>query len=85
MNFDELSKLMYDLNIPSRFYRLDGTHYELAEVICRRDDRWVMFLSERGSEYDRVEFADEHLACIHFLGRVVRSLAESNLIAIKSD
>jgi hypothetical protein len=40
----ELSRLLYDLNVPPDVYRLDGTHLELAHVLTTRDNEWVVFL-----------------------------------------
>ena len=71
-----LSRVLYDLDVPPSRYRLDGSHFELAHVLDRRDDRWVVFLSERGGESGATAFDDEHAACAYLLGKVLGELAE---------
>jgi hypothetical protein len=58
-----LSKLLYDLNVPTSLYRLDGSHYELAHVLAERNGRWVVFLSERGTESDSTVYSCCSGAC----------------------
>lgn len=82
MTVAELSRLLYQLDVPSDLYRLDGSHFELAHVIARRPPGWAVFLSERGEESDLVEFADEHTACAQLLGRVCLDLAESDRLKV---
>jgi hypothetical protein len=79
----QLSEALYGLGVPSDIYRLDGTHFELAHVLAQRDSRWVVFLSERGTESDVAEFEDEHEACIHLLGRVCLELIERGQLQVK--
>jgi hypothetical protein len=82
MTVAELSRLLYDLNVPPDLYRLDGTHFELAHVLARRDSQWVVFLSERAGESGAVVFDDEHRACIHLLGCIFVSLVERRRIQV---
>ncbi|MEY2430370.1 MAG: hypothetical protein QOC92_95 [Acidimicrobiaceae bacterium] len=74
MTVAELSKVLYELDVPSDLYRLDGSHRELATVLARRGSKWVVFLSERGEESDPVEFDNEDHACVYFLGSVCLDL-----------
>jgi hypothetical protein len=75
MNVAELSKILYDLNVPPCLYRLDGTHLELANVLAREGSGWVVFLSERGGRSSPIEFTREHDACEHLMGRIALDLA----------
>ena len=83
MHVAEISRLFYDLDVPPDIYRLDGSHYELAHVLAKRDDGWVVFLSERASESSPVHFTSEHNACIYLLGCVFRELADRRRIQIR--
>ena len=78
----ELSTLLYDLGVPPHLYRLDGTHSELAHVLAERDDRWVVFLSERGGESSPVEFDDEYDACLFLFGCVCAALANQQRLRV---
>jgi hypothetical protein len=82
MNAGELTRLLYELDVPSDLYRLDGSHFELAHVLAQRDGRWVVFLSEHGGESDVATFADEHDACIQLLGRITLELADRDQLRI---
>lgn len=84
MTVGELGRLLYDLGVPPHAYRLDGSHFELANVLRHDGDRWIVFLSERGGESDRVEFQDEHHACVHLLGRVCLTLAGQKRLEARS-
>jgi hypothetical protein len=84
MTVAELSRLLYDLGVPTDVYRLDGSHFELAHVLGREGARWVVFLSERGSQSDRIDFADEHEACTHLLGRIFVELADRGQLRVGS-
>jgi len=50
MNLAELGKLLYQLDVPPSLYRLEGSHFELANVVTRHDGRWRVFLSERATD-----------------------------------
>jgi hypothetical protein len=78
----ELSRLLYDLDVPPSVYRLDGTHLELAHVLAQRGEKWVVFLSERGTESGVEEFLDERTACVYFLGRVCLDLAQRGRLRV---
>lgn len=82
MTKPELSRILYRLSVPPAIYRLDGTHFELAHVLAQRDGKWVVFLSERGTESDVAEFSDEHNACVYFFGRICLELVERNLLRV---
>jgi hypothetical protein len=82
MNVAQLSRILYDLNVPPRMYRLDGTHFELANVLAREGSEWVVFLSERGGQSGRIVFASEHDACEHLFGRIALELADRRCLAI---
>jgi hypothetical protein len=84
MDVRRLSRLLYDLDIPPSRYRLDGSHFELAHVLDRRGDGWVVFLSERGGESGAVAFDSEHVACAYLLGRVFGDLAEQGSLRFAS-
>ncbi|HMJ96903.1 MAG TPA: hypothetical protein VK486_13680 [Thermoleophilaceae bacterium] len=83
MTVAELSTLLYDLDVPSDIYRLDGAHFELAHVLAHEGSTWVVFLSERGGQSDRIEFVDEHDACVHLLGRIFLELTERGQLAVR--
>jgi hypothetical protein len=82
MHVPELSRLLHDLGVPSDVYRLDGSHYEIAHVLAKRDASWVVFLSERGGESSPVHFTSEHDACRYLLGCIFESLARRGRIHI---
>jgi hypothetical protein len=82
MTVGELSRLFHVLDVPPDRYRLDGSYFELAHVLARRADDWVVFLSERGGESDATTFTDEHTACIQPLGRVCLELAERDQLRV---
>jgi hypothetical protein len=83
MTVDDLSRLLYDLNVPPRLYRLDGSHFELAHVIAREGDGWVVFLSERGDRSGAIEFAHEYDACVYLFGRIALALAGRNMLDVR--
>jgi hypothetical protein len=85
MTIAELSKLLYELKVPPDIYRLDGAHYELAHVLGREGSRWVVFLSERGGQSDRIDFGNEHEACVHLLGRIFLELVERGQVLVRED
>jgi hypothetical protein len=78
----ELSQVLYRLDVPSGIYRLDGTHYELAHVLAHRNGKWVVFLSERGTESAPVEFSDEDTACVYLFGRICHDLVERGRLRV---
>jgi hypothetical protein len=82
MNVAQLSRILYDLNVPPWLYRLDGTHYELANVLAREQEGWVVFLSERGGRSGPIEFSREHDACEHLFGRIALDLADMHRLAV---
>ncbi len=82
MNVGQLSKILYDLNVPPQMYRLDGTHLELAHVLAREGSGWVVFLSERGGQSGRIEFSREHDACEHLMGRIALDLVDRRALAV---
>ncbi|HWF49979.1 MAG TPA: hypothetical protein VG294_04960 [Solirubrobacteraceae bacterium] len=63
-----------DLEVPSEMYRLDGTRSELAHVLIKREEGWVVFRSEGSDEVGPVEFTSEHTACTYLLGCVFEAL-----------
>lgn len=74
MNIGQLSRVLYDLDVPPWLYRLDGTHFELANVLAREGPSWVVFLSERGGRSSPISFNREHDACEHLMGRIALDL-----------
>jgi hypothetical protein len=78
----ELARILYDLGVSSWLYRLDGSHSELATVLDHRDSRWVVFLSERGSESSPIEFEREDQACVYVLGCVALDLLARNQLCV---
>lgn len=82
MTVAKLASLLYDLGVPPDVYRLDGSHFELAHVLAHEGERWVVFLSERGEQSDRIEFASEHDACVQLLGRVALEMIERHRLAV---
>ncbi len=82
MNLGQLSKILYDLNVPPRLYRLDGSHFELANVLPQEGPGWVVFLSERGGQSGRIEFTNEHDACEHLMGRIALDLVDRGVLAV---
>jgi hypothetical protein len=85
MTVGDLSRLLYDLDVPPTLYRLDGSHFELAHVIAREGEDWVVFLSERGERSGTIEFASEHDACVYLLGSVALQLARRDMLALHRD
>jgi hypothetical protein len=84
MTVRDLSRLLYDLQVPPTLYRLDGSHFELAHVIARQDGAWIVFLSERGGESDTVDFVSEHDACVHLLGRITLELIDRQILRVEA-
>jgi hypothetical protein len=82
MTVRELSTILYDLRVPADLYRLDGTHYEGAHVLARRDAAWAVFVSERGGESGRIVFASENEACSHLAGRLFLELALNRTLRV---
>jgi hypothetical protein len=82
MNVAQLTRILYDLNVPPGIYRLDGTHHELAHVLAREQAGWVVFLSERGGRSGPIEFTREHDACQHLMGRIALDLIERHRLAV---
>jgi hypothetical protein len=81
----ELSRVLYDLDVPADVYRLDGSHFELAHVLAHEGSKWVVFLSERGGQSDRAEFDDEHEACVNLFGRICLELVERGRLLVARD
>jgi hypothetical protein len=82
MTVPYLWRLLDDLNVPPEMYRLDGTHSELAWVLSKRDQGWVVFRSDGSGESDPVRFASEHAACMYLLGCVFEALYRREQIKI---
>jgi hypothetical protein len=82
MTENELSRVLYDLGVPSHLYRLDGTDSELAHVLDCHEDRWEVFLSERGGKSSTREFANERDACAYLFGQVCWDLARSGRLLV---
>jgi hypothetical protein len=82
MNLARLSRLLYELDVPSHRYRLDGSHFELAHVIVRRGTKWIVFLSERGGESSPRVFDGEDVACIYLFDQVTGDLADAGQLHI---
>lgn len=83
MTVGDLSRLLYELDVPPDLYRLDGSHSELANVIAREGDGWVVFLSERGGRSGATEFAHESDACVYLLGWITLALIRRNMIEVR--
>ncbi len=83
MTVGDLSRLLYDLDVPPSLYRLDGSHFELAHVIAREGDGWVVFLSERGERSGAIEFAHEYDACVYLLGEITLALARRDMLNVR--
>jgi hypothetical protein len=75
-------RLLDDLKVPPEMYRLDGTRSDLAHVLIKREEGWVVFRSEGSGEVDAVEFASEHTACAYLLGYVFAALHDREQIRI---
>jgi hypothetical protein len=84
MTVAELSRVLYDLQVPSDLYRLDGSHFELAHVLARENSQWVVFLSEREGQSGRREFPEEHDACVHLFGRICTELVDRHMLLVRS-
>lgn len=82
MNKARLTVLLYELGVPSTMYRLDGSHSELAHVLAKEDDGWVVFLSERAGRSSPIAFDDEHEACDHLFGQICLGLAASGRLTV---
>ena len=83
MTVGDLSRLLYDLDVPPTLYRLDGSHFELAHVIGPEGDGWVVFLSERGERSGSIEFAHEDDACVYLLGRITLDLFSRDMLQVE--
>jgi hypothetical protein len=82
LNVPSLWRMLDDLKVPPDMYRVDGTRSELAHVLIRRQERWVVFRSEGSDEVDPVEFTSEHTACTYLLGCVFEALYSREQIRI---
>jgi hypothetical protein len=83
LNVAYIWRLLDDLKVPPETYRLDGTRSELAHVLIKRGEGWVVFRSEGSGESDPVEFASEHTACAYLLGCVFEALYNREQISIR--
>jgi hypothetical protein len=82
MTKNELSRILYDLDVPPDIYRLDGSHFELAHVLAREASGWVVFLSERGGQSGRREFASERDACTYLFGLICHDLVRRGRLKV---
>jgi hypothetical protein len=78
----ELARVLYELDVPPDLYRLDGCHFELANVLTHEPSGWVVFLSERGEQSDRKEFHSERDACTYLFGRICHDLVERRQLKV---
>jgi hypothetical protein len=81
-NVPYIWRMLDNLKVPPEMYRLDGTRSELAHVLIKREEGWVVFRSEGSDEVDPVEFTSEHTACTYLLGCVFDTLYNREQIAI---
>ncbi len=85
MTRNELSALLYKLDVPPSMFRLNGEHHELAFVLAQRDAGWVVFLSERGEESAPISFEKEWDASAFLLGQVCVELARMKRLRVTSE
>lgn len=71
MTVAELSSRLADLGVPGDYYCLNGEQHE-ALCLLVEDQRWKVFLSERGVRYEERRFATEEEACEYFLARILQ-------------
>ncbi len=70
MNKEILKKILRRNNIPDHYYNVDekgGT--DLKVCMKKESDRWKVYFSERGREFDVEYFDSESEACKHILTR----------------
>lgn len=67
---EALAAQLEALGVREGTYHLLGAHLEDAMVMDKRDEGWVVFYSERGSEHSLKVHGDEASACGDLLARV---------------
>ena len=67
---EALAADLESLGVRQGTYHLFGAHLNDATVMDRRPEGWVVFYSERGSEYSTTFHDDEASACSDLLTRV---------------
>jgi hypothetical protein len=82
MNIPYLWRMLDGLKVAPEIYRLDGTRSELARVLAKRGEGWVVFRIEGSGESDPVEFTSEHTACTYLLGCVFEAVYNREQIRI---
>jgi hypothetical protein len=60
----------HELKISKDAYHLFGAHLNDAVVIDHRRQGWVVFYSERGTEFDLKSYQTEDAACRDLLARL---------------
>ncbi|MPZ60482.1 MAG: hypothetical protein GEU93_04130 [Propionibacteriales bacterium] len=65
MDIARLGQLLHEHGVDPDSYSLTGGHQHDAYVIDQRPSEWVVYYSERGSEFDLRSFPTEGQACRH--------------------
>jgi hypothetical protein len=65
-----LAKVLDEMGVREGTYHLFGAHLDDAMVMDRRPEGWVVFYTERGSEFGIATHAVEARACADLLARV---------------
>lgn len=67
---ERLAQLLPAKGFRRNVYSLFGAHAQDAFVVDHRGDRWVVFYTERGAEFDVSEHESEDSACRDLLDRL---------------
>jgi hypothetical protein len=71
VNRQQLQATLREQNIRDNAYDLNGGHMPETYTLSERDDRWVVYYSERGLESGKREFATESEACQNLLNQIM--------------
>jgi len=70
VNRQQLQATLREENVRDDAYSLNGGHMPEAYTLSQRDDRWVVYYSERSLESGKREFATESEACQKLLNQI---------------
>ena len=70
MNIHELANRLEQEGYAKWSYSLSGEGGHDTHCLENRGDKWVVFYTEKGNEYDHREFHSEQEACLYLYDRV---------------
>jgi hypothetical protein len=70
VNSQQLQETLRQENVRDNAYDLNGGHMPETYTLSERDNKWVVYYSERGLESGKREFPTESEACQHLLSQI---------------